>query len=148
MNPSSFSSITHDDNNRLDTLFLRYLQTRTRDSVRAAELFREFHSGLLRHISWEENDLFPLFEERTGMVNHGPTAVMRAEHRQILDHAASIGRALTGGRTGDDSAERALLLLLTLHNRKEEQMLSPAIDRSLGDRERAGVLAALLSVDR
>jgi len=32
---------------------------------------------------WEEELLFPMWEEKTGMIEDGPTPVMRFEHDQI-----------------------------------------------------------------
>ena len=51
--------------------------------MRGKECFEKFKFGLHRHIAWEEEILFPLFEEKTGMTDGGPTFVMREEHRQI-----------------------------------------------------------------
>ena len=35
------------------------------------EAFKEFKLGLQRHIVWEEELLFPIWEEKTGMVEDG-----------------------------------------------------------------------------
>lgn len=120
------------DHDRLDRLFLEFQGAKHRDPERARELFSEFRSGLLRHIGWEEELLFPLFEERTGMRGGGPTAVMRMEHRQIQQFLERVQAALSSGApTGD--LEEGLLALLKGHNEKEEAVLYPWVDRVLGE---------------
>ncbi len=71
------------DHDRLDELFGRFQSSKQSDRTVARHLFAEFKAGLERHIAWEEDLLFPLFEAHTGMHAAGPTAVMRDEHRQI-----------------------------------------------------------------
>ena len=103
----SFMAADHD---RLDALF------------RAAtpEALAEFRAGLLRHIAWEEDVLFPLFDSQLSARSPGPTAAMRAEHREIKDLLAQLGT--------DPAAATQLRAVLGAHNEKEEQMLYPAID--------------------
>jgi len=72
-----------EDHDRLDQLMAAYRQCKQTDFARAKEAFKEFKQGLQRHILWEESILFPLFEEKTGMRDCGPTVAMRAEHREI-----------------------------------------------------------------
>ncbi len=142
MSTSSVAQYYQDDHDRLDELFIRYQQQKSSDPHAAAAILSEFREGLLRHIAWEEEILFPLFEQKTGMVNHGPTAVMRAEHDQIKQHLAII----TGDARRKDAVtedERNFLILLALHNQKEEKILYPAIDRAINDRERNGVFLAM-----
>ena len=78
------------DHDRLDGLFAAFQTTKRSDYLRAREFFKEFKFGLQRHIVWEENILFPEFERKTGMVNTGPTEVMRQEHRLIRDRLEAI----------------------------------------------------------
>ena len=71
------------DHDRLDDLFNKYKDLKNSDPNKAEEMFSEFKSGLEKHILWEEDILFPLFEKKTGMYEGGPTAVMRLEHKNI-----------------------------------------------------------------
>ncbi len=86
-----------------------------------------------RHIELEENLLFPAFEERTGMTQ-GPTAVMRMEHTQMRAMFEQMRSAIKA-----KDADRYLGITQTLHsllqqhNAKEESMMYPMLDRSLGD---------------
>ncbi len=79
------------DHDRLDALFTEFQTLKRRDPSTAKEKFKGFLKGLTRHIVWEEDVLFPIFERQTGMgSDSGPTAVMRMEHRQIKGHLDAI----------------------------------------------------------
>ncbi len=132
------------DHDRLDELFAGFQSLKRRDPAAAKEKFKAFLKGLTRHIVWEEDVLFPLFEERTGMTDSGPTAVMRQEHRRIKGHLDAIHDKVRVGDPDSDAAEKALLELLSAHNMKEESILYPAIDAGL---DQAGLEAARKAMD-
>lgn len=113
----------------------------------AGKMFGEFACGLNRHIVAEEEILFPTFERMTGMAS-GPTAVMREEHveiRQLLDEvSAAIGNQDAAGAL---ESIRAIVSVLSDHNRKEEGILYPMTDRAAGgDRERDELVRRLQAV--
>lgn len=118
------------DHDRLDAIFAEF--QKAPDDGKAKEFFTRFDGGLRAHITWEEEILFPSFEEKTGMRDMGPTAVMRMEHRQIHQLLESIGRGI-----GPQSAApaRELVEVLTAHNHKEENILYPWLDESLTEQE-------------
>jgi len=103
-----------------------------------------FEAGLRRHIDAEEQMLFPLFELRTGLADHGPTFVMRHEHREIIGFLAAIGGALES-ETALAAQEGAagLLDVLGPHNRKEEGILYPMCDAAMTEPERAALVARM-----
>ncbi len=123
-----------EDHRRLDRIFEELLQAFKDGTGEVRDLFDRFDAGLRQHIGWEENLLFPLFEQRTGMSVGGPTEVMRGEHRQIE-------QVLTGLQQGVeqedaqalDQDREALADILGAHNVKEEQVLYPSIDNLLDD---------------
>ena len=122
------------DHDRLDALETEAFRKRSGGELRsAAETYALFAAGLRRHIAFEEEILFPAFEETSGMPpTAGPTAVMRAEHREIED---LIGRIEAGIGEKDAPVEelrRSLHVVLGEHNFKEEQVLYPATDQLLG----------------
>ena len=78
------------DHDRLDELFKTFQKMKRSDFAKAKEAFKEFKFGLQRHIVWEEDLLFPLWEKKTGMSEDGPTVVMRVEHRQIGQQLEAI----------------------------------------------------------
>ena len=90
-----------------------------------------------RHIGIEENLLFPAFEERTGMTS-GPTEVMRMEHAQMRGMFVQM-RAAIQAKDAEQylGMAQTLLILLQQHNAKEESMMYPMLDRSLGEDARA-----------
>ena len=133
------------DHDRLDGLLKRFQELKRTDFTKAKEHFREFKFGLQRHIIWEEEILFPLFEQKTGMTM-GPTEVMRIEHRQIRNHLEAIHRKVQEQNPESDQEEQMLLSVLSAHNQKEESILYPAIDRSMTGAECASVFAAMKNI--
>jgi regulator of cell morphogenesis and NO signaling len=121
------------DHDRLDGIFSAFQKTKAENQREAKTLFSQFESGLRRHIVWEEEILFPAFEEQTGMKNMGPTAVMRMEHIKIKELLDQIGQKLQENNIQTEDSEESLIGVLTSHNDKEEKILYPWIDRSLGE---------------
>ena len=145
MGEESVKVYFEEDHDRLERLFKGFQDLKRTDFPKAKECFKEFRSGLQRHIIWEEEILFPLFEEKTGM-SLGPTQVMRAEHRQIRDHLEAIHKKVHEADPGSDPEEASLLATLSAHNRKEEMILYPAIDQSIDDADRAKVFEAMKNI--
>jgi len=134
------------DHDRLDELFKTFQQLKRSDFARAKEAFKGFKVGLQRHIVWEEDLLFPIWEEKTGMSESGPTPVMRNEHRQIGQQLEAIHQKLTDQNPDSDQEELALLDLLGSHNRKEERALYPAIDKVTSPEERETVFRSMKNI--
>lgn len=122
------------DHDRLDALESAAFRKRSEgDLVGAYETYAVFAAGLRRHIGFEEEILFPAFEESSGMPSDaGPTAVMRAEHREIESLIADIEAGIGDAAAPVDSLRRQLHAVLGDHNFKEERMLYPATDQLLG----------------
>ncbi len=143
MTDRTITTSYQDDHERLDGLFRRFRELRRTDATNAIGFFNEFKHGLRRHIIWEEEILFPLFETKTGIAHAGPTQVMRMEHRQIEKHLDAIDQKIQANDPGTEEEEQALHLLLGMHNQKEERILYPAIDRSVTDQERGAVFTSM-----
>jgi iron-sulfur cluster repair protein YtfE (RIC family) len=139
MNELSVQASFTEDHDRLDHLLETYRRLKRTDFPRAKAAFKEFKMGLQRHIVWEERILFPRFEEKTGMREVGPTAVMRAEHRQIGACLEALHQKVRHQDPESDAQERQLLELLVAHNLKEERVLYPTLDRMLPPEEQAAV---------
>ena len=122
------------DHDRLDDIFQQF--QKEPDVEKAKHFFKEFKTGLQRHIVWEEEILFPLFEEKTGMRDSGPTAVMRMEHRQIKEILERIHDQLKAGKKNTTFMESELLRVLGEHNDKEESILYPWIDKEVSSEKR------------
>jgi iron-sulfur cluster repair protein YtfE (RIC family) len=136
------STFAH-DHDRLDEYLETYRRLKHEDFPRAKQAFREFKMGLQRHILWEETVLFPMFEEKTGMHDHGPTAVMRVEHREIGRRLEALHEKVRTRNLDSDQEEQNLLQALVVHNQKEETVLYPAIDRLTSDQEKAAAFKAM-----
>ena len=142
----TISAFYEQDHDRLDELFKAFQKMKRSDFPKAKEAFKAFKFGLQRHIVWEEDVLFPLWEERTGMSEGGPTFVMRAEHRQIGQQLEAIHGKVADQNPDSDQEEQALLDLLGTHNMKEERVLYPAIDQLTSAEEREAVFRNMKNI--
>ncbi|MCG3176599.1 MAG: Iron-sulfur cluster repair protein YtfE [Candidatus Omnitrophica bacterium] len=130
------------DHDRLDALLERYRALKSKDHAAAKPYFREFIKGLRRHIVWEEEVLFPHFEQRTGIVQ-GPTHVMRHEHRSIAEWLDRIHDKVRRADPSTDAELDQLKAVLMPHNDKEENILYPAIGAQSGAEESARLFLAM-----
>jgi regulator of cell morphogenesis and NO signaling len=142
----TISAFYEQDHDRLDELLKTFQKLKRADFAKAKEAFKEFKFGLQRHIVWEEDVLFPLWEEKTGMSEGGPTSVMRAEHRQIGQQLEAIHDKVAEQNPDSDQEEQVLLELLGSHNMKEERVLYPAIDQLTSAEEREIVFRNMKSI--
>lgn len=131
------------DHDRLDELFKNFRQYKRIDFDKAKEFFKQFKLGLQRHIIWEEEILFPVFELKTGTTEAGPTQVMRMEHRMIGTYLEQIHDQVRLHNPDTDEEEEKLLEVLSAHNQKEERILYPAIDNSLNGDELTSVFTTM-----
>lgn len=139
---SSFMTREH---SKLEELMQRYHQQREKDPKAAKRSFLEFRRGLKRHIAWEEEVLFPVFEERTGLHLVGPTHVMRTEHRQVQVLLDALKDILSGDRTSsaeleEELFEMRLFRILRSHEEKEEEILYPWFDVSIPEEEKEDLI--------
>jgi regulator of cell morphogenesis and NO signaling len=143
---NTISKFFEQDHDRLDELFKTFQQLKRSDFPKAKEAFKGFKVGLQRHIVWEEDLLFALWEQKTGMSDSGPTPVMRNEHRQIGQQLEAIHQKVVDQNPDSDQEEQALLDLLGSHNRKEERALYPAIDKVTSPEERKTVFREMKNI--
>ncbi|MEK7287142.1 MAG: hemerythrin domain-containing protein [Elusimicrobiota bacterium] len=134
------------DHDRLDGLFRKFQEMKRLDMAKAKPFFREFLFGLQRHIVWEEEILFPVFEEKSGMRGTGPTEVMRMEHREIKKFLDAIHDKVRRQDPDSDGEERGLLEVLSAHNEKEESILYPLIDSSISKVEQQRIHEAMKNI--
>lgn len=129
---TSISAFLTPDHQHCDTLFAAAEDAAGRGEWQtAAEAWARFHDALRHHFAMEEEVLFPAFESRTGMT-HGPTQVMRMEHRQMGDLLNQLADALARQDTDAFLGDcETLLITMQQHNMKEEQMLYHMADQVL-----------------
>lgn len=140
---SIFYSHDHDE---LDGYFNKFKDTKRKNYPLAKEYFKQFKFGLQRHILWEEDILFPIFEEKTGMKENGPTAVMRQEHTQIKSLLEELHKKVQRKDPESDRQEEDLWTVLKAHNYKEENILYPAIDQLASDEEKEKLFHSMNNV--
>ena len=128
MSTQGVLSFYEHDHDELDGFLKQFQSLKRGDFAQAKPFFRSFKFGLQRHILWEEEILFPIFESKTGMKDSGPTAVMRHEHVLIKEALEALHLKVRESNPDSDAEERALIDLLGNHNYKEENILYPAID--------------------
>jgi hemerythrin-like domain-containing protein len=142
--PHSIAAAMADEHVRLDAILRDVCRMVAEGELERADyVFGDFFEGLLAHIAAEEVMLFPLFETATGRLR-GPTEAMRCEHDEIRVALAKMRRALDQlDAKSFAAAQNELARMLPSHNRKEEGILYPMLDRALGSAERAQVLDRL-----
>jgi len=132
------------DHHRLDEM-LRSVSAAVKNGrfEEASARYERFESGLRRHLRVEEELVFPVFEERSGMAS-GPTDVMRDEHRHVRQALDVMRRGLQGADAGGyEDGLRFFDSVLPDHNAKEEHILYPTLDRLLRPAERAALVSRL-----
>jgi regulator of cell morphogenesis and NO signaling len=125
------------DHARLDALERAAFRARESGDLQTAfDLYSQFAVGLRRHIGFEEDLLFPAFEAKTGLsAKAGPTAVMRAEHREIRDLLEQIDGAIGDAASSPEGLRARFHAVMSEHNEKEEGVLYPGADDLLGPEE-------------
>jgi iron-sulfur cluster repair protein YtfE (RIC family) len=130
-----------EDQRRLDALLASCLAAaRAADFEVARTVFRHFEAAFLLHMKVEEQVVFPVFEDRTGL-QWGPTMTLRGEHRALRHAVAGLqeGLALANLRLVETGASE-LEKLSPDHEGKEANVFFPMTDRLLGPGERAALV--------
>ena len=129
MNIKQFMAQDHKD---CDLLFAKAENAAAKeDWETASQTFSEFVQAMERHLGIEEQELFPAFEEETGILT-GPTEMMRMEHEQMRTLFAEMKEAMEQHDSDDYlGAAETLLIMMQQHNMKEEQILYNIMDQRL-----------------
>jgi iron-sulfur cluster repair protein YtfE (RIC family) len=121
-------------------LLAEFQNSKRNNFAHAAEAFRDFQTGLKRHIQWEEEVLFSAFETDDKSLTSGPTVVMRAEHRKIEEALQRLDDCVRDENPDCDEDEARLVEILQAHNFKEERVVYPMVDRMLGTAAKEALL--------
>lgn len=126
-------SLMTDDHKACDRLLAQTEQAvESCNWSQATQCCSDFIAGMERHLGIEEQQLFPAFENKTGMTQ-GPTHVMRMEHEQMRAMFSRLSDAIE-----EKNSElflglsETLMMLIQQHNLKEESILYPMCDMHLG----------------
>lgn len=128
------------DHDRLLRTLKDFQQIKDKDPARAWELLLEFRTGLLRHIAWEEEILFPSIECRTDMHIPGPSIRTRTEHQQIRGFLEKLTDQIVQRREDAEELGKNLINLLILHYEEEEKILYPWIEMTLNEADQEDAL--------
>ncbi len=139
----TISTIFDEDHDRLDALFKSFQTLKRTDFPKAKSLFLEFKAGMRRHVAWEEDVMFPLWEKKSGMIGGGPTIAMRREHQEIQDCLESLHRKVQAQDLESDREEEELLDLVDRHYMSEEEVFYPEMDHMISPEEREAAFRAV-----
>ncbi len=99
---------------------------------KASDVFEQFALNLDHHFRIEEEIMFPAFEAR-GAGHCNPTPVMIMEHTQMRNVLKQMREDIKAcDKDHFFGLSETLMMTLQQHNMKEEQMMYPMIDESLG----------------
>ena len=134
------------DHKRLTALLKNYQEFRSSDFPRARENFEAFQFGLRRHMAWEEDVLFPLFERKTGIETGSATVTLKEHHREIVRYLDAMQAKLARNDRKTEIEEDQLLSVLEIHDRMEEELLYPSMDQLVTDAENAAAFDAIRAI--
>ena len=102
------------------------------DNAAAAEAWVRFDAAMRRHLSMEEEVLFPALRA-AGMGGMGPIQVMLMEHQQMRSLLDRMAQCASDGDYESLADEGdTLLMVIQQHNAKEEGILYPMAAQMLG----------------
>lgn len=145
MTDASLDDFLTDDHDRLDELIAGFQDGKDENPLLAAEVLAEFTTSLLRHLTWEETILFPLYEEKTGQT--ALTKTLLAEHEDIRTWLAALNEKVAEGDTDCDHEAAMLVNELGAHNGREEQIVYPQLDKLLSDAEKQATFGRMAAVE-
>lgn len=144
MGKSNISEYLEHDHQRIAAFLDQYIATRRGDFEKATGYFRLFKEGLQRHMIWEEEILFPLYERKMGLPGGGgPMRIVRMEHKMLEMYLEEINDQIKLRNPHADEAVQKLAETLAEHNEREERMLYPAFDQSIDNDEMLHVIRSM-----
>lgn len=142
----SINSFLTEDHHRLDDLLEGFQVWKDNDHAKAKELLAQFMSALHRHLRWEEDVLFPMFEQKTGQT--GLTRTLFGEHQEIRQWLEALAEKVDQNDPDSSYEEKSLVEELGGHNAREEYALYPELDKLLSEEERVQVFGAMATSAR
>ncbi len=130
------------DHKRID-LNISRLRNSVVGSGETSERYRKMRTQLLTHIELEETVLFPAFAEITSPDHLGPVNVMIQEHQVITSYLPSPADREANAKALETLVD--LIGRLAVHNKKEELILYPMINRELPRAEKERVFKECLN---
>ena len=139
MKPSVDDVLT-EDHVALDALF-RGIRSALGSEQGASEARSKFERRLVRHMTWEEEVLFPALQEADPRFPARKIDSLVIDHERIREKLGELGAGIAG-RAWRDAAQAMddLWVLLEGHNRDEEKGVYTDADRMLSEEERRRLL--------
>jgi iron-sulfur cluster repair protein YtfE (RIC family) len=131
-----------DDHVRLDGLF-RTLRRSVENRDPGSEGLRsEFERRLFRHMTWEEETLFPALRAADGRYPEKKIESLVIDHARIRERLQDLSTEVAAKEwTGAGQSVEDLWVLLEGHNRDEEKGVYTDADRLIPETERQVLLA-------
>lgn len=129
------------DHKRID-FNISNLQNSKGAAERMKSLYSKIRDQLLKHIELEESILFTAFGKHASPNQMGLVQVMISEHREITSYISTPADHQDLTKMSDDIQN--LIAKLAMHNKKEELILYPMINRTLPQEERERIFKKCL----
>jgi hemerythrin-like domain-containing protein len=130
-----------DDHERLGVILGQLREALGHGSEGAGELLKRFCGDLFRHMTWEEEDLFPAVRGRANPTQRRSIESLEIDHERLRETLTDLESALAAGDYGTAGRQVEWLeILLKGHNDDEEHGVYEEADRLLGSEERQGLL--------
>jgi iron-sulfur cluster repair protein YtfE (RIC family) len=131
-----------DDHVRLDGLF-RNLRRSVENRDPGSEAVRkEFEGRLLRHMTWEEETLFPALRAADDRYPGKKIESLVIDHARIRERLQDLASDIGATEwTGANRSVEDLWVLLEGHNRDEEKGVYTDADRLISESDRRALLA-------
>ena len=125
------------DHERLDDLLRQLEEQVTTGAAAVLDTLDRFSHGLVHHMTWEDNQLFPAVKGVANAKERRSIESLEVDHERLRETLSSLKSSLIAG---DDPAARALVswlgTLLKGHNYDEEHGVYVEADRLLDRAER------------
>lgn len=146
---------------QLDELFFEHQRALMRLDLKAAsQALAQYQSGLLAHMTDEEELMLPIYRERVPPPVGGATEIFLGEHEKLRQYLSLFQQEMVRLPLDDDLERRVLFLidsqhifkrLLVHHDTREKKILYPLLNECTGPSEKETLLSALklpLSTDK
>lgn len=145
MSAKSITEFFERDHDRLDTLYEKFQELKWTDLVQACHYYEHFYKGMLRHMVWEEEVIFPYFEIDT---KEPSTAPLRAQHEILKKAMRALFDKIQSGNPYCLTEEQCLADIMAAHNQEEERKLYPMLDLVISEQEREDVFRQMANLSR
>ena len=125
------------DHAQIETLFTKIKKLLENKDPASINLFNQFHQALQKHFIWEENILFPPYEEKNDLSGKDTIFVLRSEHKQMrIMFIHKIEKLIKTSRYKDlEPVIIGLDEMLTMHKQMEVDIFYPWFNEILSTRE-------------